>query len=76
MKVRMDIKRLVVHDRSLSRRQRINLSDDIGRELSALVQHRAGPDSRRRVSSPAQQIAAAVFAQLPPSSSQRPGRRR
>jgi hypothetical protein len=67
--IRVDIEQLVIHDRSMSRRARINLRDDIGRELRDLARRRANPAASDRRSPPsvAAQIAAAVVARLPPA---------
>jgi hypothetical protein len=77
MKVRVDIARLVILDQSMSRRARMNLREDIGRELSHLMAHRTdpAPPSRRSAPSVATQIAQAVVAQLPPAGPKRTGPR-
>lgn len=78
MKIRVDIERLVTHDRSLSRRDRLNLRDDIRRELRELTRPGTGataPD-RRSPPSVAAQIAAAVAARLPPAGPSRTVSRR
>jgi hypothetical protein len=67
MRVRVDIKRMMLPERSMSRRQRLALSEEIGRELSRLLQHGApaGDDpGRRSTPSAATQIAAAIAAQV------------
>jgi hypothetical protein len=66
MRVRVHIGRLVVDDGSMSRRERMQLSEDIGRELSRLIESPVSPQpGRRRPPSIAAQIATAVAAQLP-----------
>jgi hypothetical protein len=76
MKVRVDIGRLVLHDRPVSRRERIALHDDIARELCRLLTTQAAVlagDRRRHAPSVARQIAEAVAAALPSQSPGRPG---
>lgn len=68
MKVRVNINRMVLPERSMSRRERMALGEEIGRELSRLLQH--GPPAadappRGTVPSIATQIAAAIAPQLP-----------
>jgi hypothetical protein len=79
MKVRVDVKRMVLPAQSMSRHERMALGEDIGRELSHLLQRGApaADDPRRRsVPSVATQIAAAIAAQLPPQPAHgRTGRR-
>ena len=67
MKIRLDIASLVLHDPSMSRRERMALREDIGRELSRLTRHGAADTALGRCppSPVATQIAAAVAAQLP-----------
>lgn len=79
MRVRVDVKHMVLPAQSTSRRERMAVGEDIGRELSRLLQHGAitadGP-RQRSVPSVATQIAAAIAAQLPPQPAhQRTGRR-
>jgi hypothetical protein len=80
MRVRVDVKHMVLPAQSMSRRERMALGEDIGRELSRLLQHGAttadGP-RQRSVPSVVTQIAAAIAAaQLPPQPAhQRTGRR-
>jgi hypothetical protein len=67
MKVRVDIRRLVV-DRSMSRRERTALGADIERELGRLLAGGVGSGnglSGRSRPSVAAQVAAAVAARLP-----------
>lgn len=65
MKIRIDIARLVLHDQSLTRRERARLGNDINRELTRLVGGGVTAH-RRRPSAVATQIATAIAAQLPP----------
>lgn len=79
MKVRIDIKRMVLPERSMSRRERMALGEEIGRELSRLLQHGApAADAPRRRPAPsvATQIAAAIAPQLPQQSAPRQTGRR
>lgn len=77
MKVRLEIDRLVLHEQSVSRRERIALGEQIGREVSRLLQHGATANADRRSLPPvATQIAAAITAALPPPPAPRMGRRR
>ena len=79
MKIRVDIGRLLFHDQSLSRAQRLRLQDDIGREIARrLAGDQSTPrgDHRPVVPSVPAQIAAAVVAQLPtPPATPATGRR-
>jgi hypothetical protein len=73
MKVRVDIRRLVL-DGSMSRRERMALGEEIGRELTRLLAGGARSDNgfRGPPGSPvAAQIAAAVAARLPTQSAPR-----
>jgi hypothetical protein len=76
MKVRVRIARMAVSGPAMSRRQRSNLDNQIGRELQRLLNSGVTGDGsvacRRPQPSVAGDIAAAIAAQLPP---QRRGRR-
>jgi hypothetical protein len=79
MKVRVDVRRMVLPGQSMPRRERMALGEEIGRELSRLLQYDApAADDRRRRSAPtvAAQIAAAVVAQLPKQTASQQMRRR
>jgi hypothetical protein len=79
MKVRVDIKRMALPAQSMPRRERMALGEDIGRELSRLLQHGAAmADHRHRQAAPtvAAQIAAAVAAQLAQQPARQQTRRR
>jgi len=67
MKLRVDIRRLVL-DGSMSRRERMALGEEIGRELNSLLAGGACSDNGfrgRSRPSVAAQVAAAVAARLP-----------
>ncbi len=77
MKVRLDTDRLILHEQSMSRRERIAVSEEISREVSRLLQHGATADADRRSLPPVTtQIAAAITAASPPPPAPRMGRRR
>jgi hypothetical protein len=74
MRVRIDVGRIVLPAQYGSRRERMALSENIGRELNRQLQPDAtAADDRRQRSTPlvASQIAAAIAARLPPQSTQR-----
>ncbi len=67
MKVRVGVKRMLLPEHFMSRRERMALGEDIGRELARLLQQTVADDTHRRpVPSIATQVATAIAAQLPP----------
>ena len=68
MKIRVNIDRLVLHDQAMSRRDRLELNEQIRHELNRRLDPRRAAVSRRRhAGSPvAGNIASAIVAQLSP----------
>jgi hypothetical protein len=78
MKIRVNIDRLVLHDQSMSRRDRLQLHEQIRLELNRRLdpRHAAAPRRRHAGSPVAVNIASAIVAQLSPQLPHGPGQPR